>query len=185
MNKQVIICHAYNTLPTENWYIWLKNNLGEKGFDVKVVEFPKPEAPTESEWVQAIKDVHTNDQAIFIGHSLGCRAILAYINQYNISAERVILVACPMFWEGITETRPPLKAYVEDMQKLDFKKLKKLVPQFDIFHDTTDHIVSMKSPELLKEKLGENATLHISNKYDHFDVPAVPELLNLISTSQK
>ncbi len=176
--KQVLICPAYNTLPTENWYKWLEKILRDRGYDAKVLELPNINAPSEKEWVECIKAAHNNTSSpvILVGHSLGCCAILAYINQYNIPAERVVLVAYPMFWEGIIETRPALKAYVEGMQPLNFENIKKLVDHFDIFHDTTDHLLPMKNPEYLKETLGDKAILHISNNYDHFDVPEIPEL---------
>lgn len=174
--KQVLICHAYNTLPSENWYKWLENILRERGYDAKVIEFPNPSAPSEKEWVESIKSAHSRNTLILVGHSLGCRAILAYINQYNVQVAHVILVGCPMFWEGIIETRPPLKAYVDGMQKLDFEKIKKLVGHLDVFHDTTDHILPIENAEYVKEMLGDKVTLHISSSNDHFDIPEVPEV---------
>ncbi|MDP2641601.1 MAG: alpha/beta hydrolase [Candidatus Yanofskybacteria bacterium] len=176
MKAQILICHAYNTLPTENWYLWLEKILCSRGYDAKVLELPNPSAPSEKEWIKCIKQAHTTNPVILIGHSLGCRAILTYINQYSIPTKRVILVACPMFWDGIIETRPPLKAYVEGMLPLNFENIKKLVDRFDIFHDTTDHILSMRNAEYLKETLGDKVTLHVSSTYDHFDVPEIPEL---------
>ena len=176
MKAQVLICHAYNTLPTENWYTWLEKILRERGYDAKVLELPNPSAPSEKEWVESIKKAHSQNPVILVGHSLGCRATLAYINQYNTPVERVVLVACPMFWEGIIETRPPLKAYVEGMQALNFENIKKAVGRFDIFHDTTDLLLPMKDGEYLKEMLGDKVTTHISSTYGHFDVVEVPEL---------
>ena len=181
MKPQVIICPAYNTLPTENWYKWLEKILRDRGYDVRVLELPNRSSPSEKEWVEAIRKAHSGNPVIFVGHSLGCCAILAYISQYNIPAERVVLVAYPMFWEGIIETRPALKAYVEGMQSLNFENIKKLVSRFDFFHDTTDHLLPMKNVEYLKETLGDKATTHISNTYDHFDVPEIPELEALFS----
>jgi len=179
MNAQVLICHAYNTLPTENWYMWLAAALCRRGYDAKVLEFPNPRAPSEREWVECIKRAHTANPLMLIGHSLGCRAILAYLNQYGVAAKRVVLIACPVFWEGVIETRPPLKAYVEGMRSLNFERIKALVEHFDIFHDTIDDLLPMKNVEHLKEILGENAIVHISNNYGHFDVPEIPELLAL------
>ncbi|MBI4138487.1 MAG: alpha/beta hydrolase [Candidatus Wildermuthbacteria bacterium] len=183
--KQVLICHAYKALPSENWYTWLAQALCARGYEAQVLELPSPLAPSEKEWVECIGRSCTDDPVIFVGHSLGCRAILACIDQHNVRAERVVLVGCPMFWEGIIETRPPLKAYVEGMQKLDFRNIKNLVGQFDIFHDTTDHILPMKNVEYLKEMLGDKASVHISNGYGHFDVAEVPESLLLFPEIKK
>ena len=179
MKTQVLICHAYKTLPTENWYTWLANVLHERGYAATVLEMPNPSAPTEREWVECLKLEHTSSPVIFVGHSLGCRAILAYINQYNVEAEKVVLVACPVFWEGVIETRPPLMAYVDGMQTLDFVKLKSLVKRFDLLHDTTDHLLPLKNVERLKALLGDVAKVHISNQYGHFDVGKIPEIASL------
>jgi predicted alpha/beta hydrolase family esterase len=179
MKAQVLICHSYNTLPTENWYTWLEKILRDRRYDAKVLDLPNPSAPSEKEWIECIKAAHTSNPVVLIGHSLGCCAIAAYINQYNVPVERAVLVACPMFWEGIIETRPPLGAYVEGMRPLDLENIKKLVERFDIFHDTTDHLLPMKNVEYLKEMLGDKAIVHISSTYDHFDVPELPEILSL------
>lgn len=179
MKPLVIICHAYKTLPTENWYEWLAEILRGRGYEARVLTMPNPHAPTEAEWVSCIKEAHTRSPVIFVGHSLGCRAILAYINQYSAGAERVVLVACPVFWEGVIETRPPLRTYVEGMRALDLPKIKNLVGRFDLFHDTTDHLLPMKNVEYLKEIFGERATVYILSNYGHFDVPEVPEIATL------
>ncbi len=179
MKTQVLICHSYKASPAQNWYLWLADVLNEKGYDAKVLEMPSPSAPTEPEWVECIKTAHTSSPVILVGHSLGCRAILAYINQYNVETEAVILAACPMFWEGAIETRPLLKAYVDGMQPLDFEKIKKLVKRFELFHDTSDHLLPLKNVERLKELLGEKATVHVSDQYGHFDVKQIQEMATL------
>ena len=51
MEKQVLICHAYNTLPSENWYEWLAEVLRGRGYDAMVLQLPSPSAPLEQEWV--------------------------------------------------------------------------------------------------------------------------------------
>lgn len=178
---QVLICHAYNTLPSENWYEWLAGLLNGQGYDAKVLRLPNPSAPSEEKWVESIKATHTSDSVRFVGHSLGCRAVLAYLNQYNVSAERVALIACPMFWDGVIDTRPPLKAYVDGMQELDFEKLKNLVDRYDLFHDSTDELLPMKNVEYLKKVLGKKTVVHTFDKYGHFDVPEIPELVELFS----
>ena len=182
---QVLICHAYNTLPSENWYGWLSGLLEDLGYDARVLQLPNPSAPSEEEWVESIKVAHTNDSVRFVGHSLGCRAVLAYLNQYNKSAESVALVACPMFWDGVVDTRPPLKAYIDGMQELDFEKLKSLVDQYNLFHDSTDDLLPMKNVEYLKKMLDNKAVVHTFDKYGHFDVPEIPELAKLFSSAKQ
>jgi len=182
---QVLICHAYNTLPSDNWYEWFAELLKSRGYDAKVLQLPNPSAPSEEKWVESIRAAHTNDLVRFVGHSLGCRAVLAYLNQYNKSVESVALVACPMFWDGVVDTRPPLKAYVDGMQELDFEKLKNLVNRYDLFHDSTDDLLPMRNVEYLKKMLADKAVVHTSDKYGHFDVPEIPELTELFPSVEQ
>ena len=179
MKSQVLICHAYNTLPSENWYKWLEGVLGERGYDAKVLEFPTPSAPSEEKWVESIKNAHSKDPVILVGHSLGCRAILAYLNQYKVTVEKIILLACPMFLDGVVDTRPTLGAYFDKAQELDFTLISNLVGTAHLFHDTSDPILPMKNVEFLEKEFGEKAVLHISDTYKHFGVPEIPELIEL------
>lgn len=179
MKTNVLICHAYKTLPNKLWYDWLKKQLVELGYEAVVLEFPAPEAPIEQEWVNTIKNAHADNSVILVGHSLGCRAVLAYINQYKVKIDKIVLVAPPQYWEGITDTRPPLKAYVEGMQEIDYGLVKSLVNEAHIFFGTNDHILSQKDLEFFKKKFGEKVSVHASDTYGHYDVEEIPEMLAL------
>ncbi|EKD32736.1 MAG: hypothetical protein ACD_76C00156G0003 [uncultured bacterium] len=181
MKSQVLICHAYKSSPTENWYQHTASVLCERGYDARVLELPAPTAPSEKDWVECIKKAHISSRVSFIGHSLGARAILAYINQYKVKTERVVLVACPMFWEGVIETRPPLRAYTERMQDLDYAQIKNLVDRFDILHSTDDPLLPPRNAYFLKEQFAEKANLMLLDNYGHFDVDSVPEIEKLFS----
>jgi predicted alpha/beta hydrolase family esterase len=179
MKAQVLICHAYKTSPGENWYQDLATKLQQRGYDAKVLHLPFPAAPTEKDWVECIHRHHTRSPLILVGHSLGCRAILAYINQYGVKCEKVFLVACPMLWEGVIETRPALQQYVEGMQPLDFRKLGELIGQLILFHDETDPLLPMKNVVTLENKFKGKVQKYIFKKYGHFDVSEIPELVAL------
>ena len=179
MKSRVIICHAYNTPYTDNWYQWLEKNLRERGYEAEVLDFPNISKPSEKEWVETIKTSTSNKPITFVGHSLGCRAILAYLNQYEIKVDKIVLVACPQYWNGIIDTRPALKAYVDEMQEIDFDLVKNLVNEIYLFHGTNDPILSLKDIEFLKEKFGDKAQTYISDTYGHYDVKEIPELLDI------
>jgi predicted alpha/beta hydrolase family esterase len=91
----------------------------------------------------------------------------------------MILVACPQYWDGIVDTRPSLKAYVDGMQVIDFDLIKSLSERIYLFHGTNDHILSQKDVAFLQDQFGEKAKTFISDSYGHFDVDAIPELLDV------
>lgn len=179
MKPKVIICHAYKTPYTDNWYQWLEANLVERGYSAEALDFPNISAPSEEEWVETIKNAHEGGPTVLVGHSLGCRAILAYLNQYKVNVDSIVLVGCPQYWEGIVDTRPPLKNYVVNMQEIDFDLVKGLVNDVHLFHGTNDPILSLKDLEFLKEQFGEKAHVYTSDTYGHYDVEEIPELLAL------
>jgi uncharacterized protein len=40
--KRVFIVHGWNDSPDGSWFPWLKNELVRKGFEVHVLEMPRP-----------------------------------------------------------------------------------------------------------------------------------------------
>ncbi len=95
--KRVFVIHGYEGLPMHGWRPWLKGELEKKGFKVFVPAMISPHAPTMNEWVKQISllvDKPTN-RDYFVGHSLGCIAILRYFETLD-ETERVggaVLVA--------------------------------------------------------------------------------------------
>lgn len=81
MGKRVFIAHGWSGAPHEGWFPWLKKQLEEKGYDVVVPQLPNAAIPRIDAWVPKIAecvgvaDKHT----YFVGHSMGCQAIVRYL----------------------------------------------------------------------------------------------------------
>lgn len=79
--KRIFLIHGLEGSYDNHWFPWIKDELINKGFEVKALKMPSPNNPDVSEWVKHIKsevgepDINTS----FIGHSLGCLGILKYI----------------------------------------------------------------------------------------------------------
>lgn len=81
LQKRIFIIHGWDGCPEEGWFPWLKKELEAKGFSVLVPQLPNPEEPRIKNWVPALKKIvnKPDEQTYFIGHSMGCQAIVRYL----------------------------------------------------------------------------------------------------------
>lgn len=95
--KRVFVIHGWAGSPEEGWRPWLRKNLENRGFQVAIPAMPDTSYPKQAAWVSHIQEVvgDVDEQAFFIGHSLGCIAILRFLESLpkNKKVGGVILVA--------------------------------------------------------------------------------------------
>ncbi len=163
--KRAIIVHCWEGYPEYCWYPYVKKQLEEKGFDVKVPEFPETDAPKQNKWVPYLAEAvgKPDENSFLIGHSIGCATIFRYLETLaeNEKVGGVVLVA------GFTDNLgyEEIKNFFET--PLDFVKIKNRVKNgfVAIFSDNDPH-VDLKNADVLKEKLG--AEIIIKNNMGHF-----------------
>lgn len=98
MIRRAFIIHGYLSYPEEAWLPWLKRELEEMGCMVVLPAMPQPDHPVIEEWIPFIESlVGQPDEATWlIGHSLGCQAVLRYLEilgGMGKSVGKTILVA--------------------------------------------------------------------------------------------
>jgi len=98
MAKRAFIIHGYQSYPEEAWLPWLKSELEKRGYEASVPSMPDPARPIISEWISFItKQVGEPDnKTVMIGHSLGCQAVLRYLEtlgEAGKSVRKTVLVA--------------------------------------------------------------------------------------------
>lgn len=93
--KKVIIVHGYTGYPDKNWFPWLRSELEKQGVEVIVPAMPHTEAPQLSEWLPYLQEVvgEPTSDVYLVGHSLGCIAILKYLETINTQVGGAILVS--------------------------------------------------------------------------------------------
>lgn len=79
--KRVFLVHGWGDTPQSHWYQWFKKTIEAKGFVVDIPTMPEPNVPEIDKWVPYLKEkVGTADKDTYlIGFSLGCNAVLRYI----------------------------------------------------------------------------------------------------------
>jgi len=85
--KKIYLVHGWGgSDSSEGWFGWLKENAKKKGFEVISFNMPNTETPVIKEWVGFLKENANklDEETYFIGHSVGCQAILRYLENLNL-----------------------------------------------------------------------------------------------------
>lgn len=99
--KNAIILHAMNDSPENHWYLWLKNQLEQKGYEVWVPQLPDDKNPQINVWVPFIlKGGKFSSETVIIGHSAGAAVILSVLEELKIKISQAVLVAGFSFYPG-------------------------------------------------------------------------------------
>ncbi len=141
--KKVIFIHGYNSLPTSpkkrKWQIIAKT-LTDLGVDYSIPALPGGENPHSQEWLEIVdREVKNSDKpVVLVGHSLGTRTALLYLDKYNQKVDAVILIAA--FNNDYRENRKRKNENYSDFfdYALDIEKIKKLANKFLVLHSKDD-----------------------------------------------
>jgi len=188
--KRVFLIHGWDGSPEEPMHKWIKKSLEAKDFDVYVPKMPDADRPKIKPWVKKIEKVvgRVNKEDIFIGHSVGCQAVLRYLQKLdkNKKVRKVILIAPWMYLDEKTieeegeESIRIAKPWVET--PIDFEKVKTHCNEFIGIFSDNDPYVPLSNINIFKKNL-DARTLILKNR-GHFDtshnIDKLPELLKFI-----
>jgi len=186
-NKRVIIIHGWDGSSKGEWFPWIKKELESKNIEVIIPDMPNTEKPEIKEWVSYVaKTVQEPDENTFlIGHSIGCQAVLRYLETLNNKKVGGIVLVAP-FFKTLTnleseEEEKIAKPWLET--PIDFEKIKKTTDKFTaIFSDNDQFVVLEENKKIFEEELGGKVI--IEHNKGHFDegsnIFEIPVLLNLL-----
>jgi len=172
MQKRVYIIHGWDGYPEEGWFPWLKKELESKGFIVTVPLLPNNEEPRIKNWIPALQQIVNNpdEQTYFIGHSMGCQAIIRYLETLpeNNKVGGAIFVAG--FFKSLSnlEDEEVVRDVANEWLKtpINLQKAKKhLNKSIAIFSDD-DPYVPLDNQDEFKNIL--NSKIIIEHKKKHF-----------------
>jgi|WetSurMetagenome_2_1015567.scaffolds.fasta_scaffold122461_2 uncharacterized protein len=188
--KKAYIIHGWGGSPLGAWRPWLKKELEFRRFEVEVPAMPDTDYPAIEKWLPFLQNLIKNpdENTILIGHSLGCTAILRFLD--SLAAEtivgKVVLVApvtpigCPCHLEVI-------KNLTEDEKKIllpwietpiNAEKVKKSAKEIIAFFSDNDEWIPLKSEKIMREKFGARTIIekgmgHYNDAAGIRKVPAV------------
>lgn len=184
MQKRAFIIHGWNGSPTNCWFPWLKKELEKNGFSVTAPSMPNPKNPTIEGWVGYLsKIVGTPDENTFlVGHSIGCQAILRYIEKLQKPVGGVVCVAGFLNSLNIDdeERYATAKPWLEI--PMDYGKIKKNAVKIIAIFSDNDESVGLGNKDLFEKNLdaktiAEHNKGHLS---DDAGIKELPSALNAV-----
>lgn len=185
MKKRFVIVHRWSGGPTDDWRPWLVERLVEAGHEVILPSMPDSDVPVIEKWVEHLQSIVgvPNEGTYFIGHSIGCQAILRYFETVDKKVGGAYFVAP---WFNLAnledeETRAIAKPWIETA--IDFEKVKNVCPNIVVLLSSNEPYGFIEeNKKILEEKL--DAKVRVLEKHGHFTeddgYTELPELLEEI-----
>jgi len=183
--KRVFIIHGWGGRPDCGWLKWLNKELSKKGFKVYSPDMPDKEFPRIKPWVDCLKKIvgKVDENTYFVGHSLGCQAIMRFLESQNNKARGVIFVGGGLKLKGLDkEEEKIILPWLNT--PINFDKVKNKSNKFVALFSDNDPYVQIENSKIFKEKLG--AKIIIEKNKGHYiedvtkEIPVVlKELLKL------
>lgn len=157
MNKRVIIVHGWDGYPEEGWFPWLKKQLENAHFDVYVPQMPDADAPDIGTWVNHLSDVVgvPDEKTFFVGHSIGCQAILRYLETLPLTAKvgGMVLIAGFFMLTNMEDDEVRAIARPWLTQPMDDKKILSHTDRITMIFSDNDRYVPLENAKLFEERL--------------------------------
>lgn len=166
--KKVILIHGYTSSPKKKKYQIIANELENLGIEYSAPELPGDKYPHADEWIKIINEEvqKTELPVVLVGHSLGTRTALLYLDKYKVKVDTVILVAA--FNNNIQENRKRADGNYADFfdYPLNIEKIKTLANKFIVVHSKDDSRIDYQQGIEISDELG--AELITYEDADHF-----------------
>jgi predicted alpha/beta hydrolase family esterase len=184
--KRAIIVHCWGGVPQYCWYPWAKNELEARGFTVEVPAMPETDLPKQKLWVPALAKLigEPNEELFLVGHSIGCAAIMRYLEQLPADKK----VGGVVFVAGFTDALGIDEIANFFATPLDLAKIRpKSVHGFMNIHSDNDPYVPVIHSTNLKTGLGGEAIVlhgkgHFSGPIDNeASCTELPEVISAIT----
>jgi len=185
MEKSFHIIHRWYGNSECDWIPWLKRELNKKGVGAVSYNMPDTKRPKMDEWVQFISKVVDNPgkQTYFIGHSIGCQAVIRYISglQNDVVVGGAVLVAP---WVKVvnleSEEEPIARSWITT--PIDWEAAKRHCKRFTIIYSNNDQWVLEEEANSIGKRL--NAKMVLDKEKGHFtEEEGVTELPSLLDES--
>ncbi len=177
---KIIFIHGFTASSKENWYPNISKELIKLGVDFEIPDLPGGEHPHASEWLEKMHEVISkiDKPLVLVGHSLGTRSILLYLEKYQPKVKAVFLVAT--FANRLENaTKYDDGAYSDFfVHKVDIDKIKSLVDKFVVIHSKDDELDYEQAVEISGELSAKLITLeNRSHMSDSSNAPIILKVL--------
>lgn len=188
MQKRAFIIHGWDDSPDATWIPWLKKQLEERGFAVTTPTMPNPEEPVIEEWVGHLSELvgEPGPQDVFVGHSIGCQAILRYLAALpgNKKVAGVVLVAPWFHLPHIAEEGEEVLALARPWLEtpIDFEKVRARAGKIVAILSDNDPHGPIEDKPLFERDLGAEVIVKHEQGHlgDDVGLKELPDALNAV-----
>lgn len=154
--KNVIFVHGYTSSPKKKKYQLIAEGLAKAGVPYSIPALPGGENPHSKDWLEIIdKEVKgTKNPVVLVGHSLGTRAALLYLDKFERKVDTVILIAA--FDNRFEENRKRRDEHYSDFfdYAINIEKVRKLANKFMVVHSKDDDSIDYSQGKQISKELG-------------------------------
>jgi predicted alpha/beta hydrolase family esterase len=186
--KRIYIFPRYSGDENSDWYQKVQREFvhNDKNITIIPLTLPNWDKPSTDEFLSFIREVipenKIDSNTYFIGHSIGCKAALLYLNELHISNPKLIMggLLCVAGWWSIDKPWPQLKPWIK--MPIDFKGIKLICSNniVSILSDNDPYTSDTQSNKKLWEK-NLSAKVVIVPGAKHFnDSEGLIEIINEI-----
>lgn len=134
--------------PSDNWFPYVKRELGKDGLEVIVREFPDSMLAREKYWIPFLKDeLKADENSILVGHSSGAIAAMRYAEKNRILGS--ILIGT--YHTDLGMENEKISGYFD--RPWDWDAIKNNQKWIAIFASTNDPWIPIEEPRFLNQKL--------------------------------
>ena len=123
-----------------DWRPWLRTELQKLGCEVLVPEMPDIDTPVINKWVAKLAEVVGKPDAdtYFVGHSIGCQAIMRYLETIDTPVGGAVFVAGWFNLKNLEdkETEEIARPWIET--PIDLEKVKSVLPRSTLIISEND-----------------------------------------------
>lgn len=177
---KIIFVHGYTASHLADWYPEISKELDKLGIGYEIPDLPGGENPHADEWLNVLHELISKIRKplVLVGHSLGTRAVLLYLEKYKPKVKKVFLIA--PFNNSVVNAKRRDECYSDFFDhKIDLKKIKPFVGKFVLVHSKDDDSIKYEQGVELSKDL--NSELITFEDRKHFSAPSnAPYILNIL-----
>lgn len=189
--KRVFIIHRWEGKPQGDWLPWIKSQLENLGYEVVIPHMPDTDVPVIKKWVNFIRQLvgEPNDQTYFIGHSIGCQAILRYLETIDQPVGGAMFIAGWFNLENLEDqdTKEIAKPWLTI--PINIEKVKKVLDRSILIISDNDPFGAFEENKKKFSELGSeivvlNGVGHITEEDGLTEIPLAVEWFRKTITDQ-
>ncbi len=182
--KRIFIIHGWSFGPDDAWYAWAKSELEKKGYEVYLPKMPLSIAPIISLWVPCLRKIvgAPDENTYFIGHSIGCQAIMRYLATLpkGTKVGGAVFVAGWFQLANVTDLASKIIAYPWTHRSIDLAHVREVCQKTKVLLSSNESYGFVKdNKNTFEQELGAEVTI-LPDRGHFTDEKTLPEALEAV-----